>query len=80
MDLYIRLYSIWSQSISLSKLIHNGSLNKNISYMQSINGNSFEYVKSVDGALGGLENGSWNGLVGMMQRRVSFHINSKSES
>jgi len=41
--------------------------------MQSINENSFEYVKSVDGALGALENGSWNSLVGMMHRRVSFH-------
>ena len=38
--------------------------------MSFFNPNSFEYVEPADGAYGSFENGSWNGMIGMLVRAV----------
>ena len=40
--------------------------------------NSFEYVRPADNKYGAIENGSWNGLVGMVSRNVSTNLQLKT--
>ncbi len=42
--------------------------------MESYKIDRFEYIPSLDSALGAFLNGSWNGLVGMLHRGVSLQI------